>query len=198
MNRSITARTVLFVSLAVAACGGPQGPTPYPGPMVPGTPNSPTPGDTGASNNAASGLYSLTLTIGAECTAVPESDRTRKYSARLSDDGPGRYIVTLGDAAFLNTNACIPLGCNQFRAAEDGDTIRFSLENNENWGGYITEITEGSKWLSIYGEAEGSRRGAVIEASGTGHGWYCPTPGGPPCPASRTCESRMSYVFERK
>ena len=174
MNRTPAVRAVLFVALAAAACGGPPGPT-YPGPAVPGPPNAPTPADTGANTNAASGLYSLTLTIGAECTAVPESDRTRKYSARLSDDGPGRYIVTLGDAAFTQFNACIPLGCNQFRASEDGNTMRFSLENQEWWGGYITEITSDRAWMSIHGEAAGARRATAIEASGPGH-VRCPSP----------------------
>ena len=147
-------RAVLFVSLVAAACSSPQGTTPTsnPVPNVPATPSTPTPPDKGANNNAASGLYALTLTIGPECTGVPESERTRKYSARLSDDGPERYMVTLGDAIFFPS--CFPLKCNQFRAVEEADTIRFSL--SDEWlGGHITEQATSGPWLEISGEAVG-------------------------------------------
>jgi hypothetical protein len=82
MVRHTALRAVLLGTLTFTACGdSPQAPDPIPQPTAAPSP----PPDTGRNNNAASGLYGLTLTIGSECTALPEAERTRKYSARLSE-----------------------------------------------------------------------------------------------------------------
>jgi len=175
--------SILFGTLAAASCGG--------APTLTAPPSN---------VNAASGLYGLTLTVGSECASLPEAERTRRYSARLSDDGPGRYVVTLIDGTFRQDNGCIPLGCNQFRAVEDGPTMRFSLENNAEWsGGYITEKTTAGTWLEIYGMAAGAFHPTVIEASGPGKVLYCSFPGEYSCSArSVSCQSDVKYVFTRK
>jgi hypothetical protein len=125
---------------------------------------------------------------------------SNQYSARLADDGPGRYVVTLSNATFLQDNNCIPRGCNQFRAVEDGATLRFSLENNDEWsGGYITEKTTAGTWLEIYGIAAGVFHPTVIEASGPGKVLYCSFPGAWSCSARNvSCQSNLKYVFTRK
>lgn len=182
---------------------------PGPANALPNVPAQPTPPGPPSNINPASGLYDLTLTIGSECTGLPETERVRKYSARLDDDGPERYVVTLGGATFMQNSACIPLGCNQFRGLESAGTMRFSLDNSDEWhGGYITEQTASGGWIVIYGEASGSRTSASIEAIGAANMWHCPLASGFPFPSlcggpaspvpSITCTADMRLAFTKK
>jgi hypothetical protein len=184
MTRSLALGAVLLLTQAVASCGGSH-------PTSPGRPPD---------VNAASGLYGLTLTVGSDCASLPEEERTRQYTARLSDDGPAKYIVTLTDATFRQDSVCIPLGCNQFRATEDGETLRFSLASADDWsGGYITEKTAAGTWLEILGLAAGPLHPTVIEASGPGKVFYCSFPGAYSCGGrTESCQSTLKYVFTRK
>lgn len=143
MTRRIAIYGILLGSFAITSCGGgPAAPSPVPErpPSASGPPNPVPPANPGGNVNPASGVYGLTLTIGSECAAVPDAEKIRKYTARLDDDGSGRYVVTLGEASFMQAPGCIPLGCNQFRAVEEADTIRFILDPENEWhGGYITD-----------------------------------------------------------
>lgn len=206
MSRRIALFGILLSTLAVASCAdSPQAPSPPPQSQASASPSPPNPGappDTGKNSNPASGLYGLTLTIGPSCTILPEAKRTRQYSARLADDGPGRYVVTLGDASFLTGPVCTieGLDCNQFRAVEEADTMRFVMESGEWHGGTIVERTTAGTWLEIYGEAVGARHPSSIEASGSGGVWYCPTSSGYPFPCfgSVACKSDLRLVFAKK
>jgi hypothetical protein len=207
ISRRMTLRGILLGTLAVASCGeGLPAPSPVPErpPSVsPGPPSPVPPPNSGGNVNAASGLYGLTLTIGSQCTAVPEAEKIRRYTARLDDDGPGRYVVTLSDATFLTGLVCTlsGLGCHQFRVVEEAETIRFSLGNNDDWhGGYITEQTKSGTWLAITGDAIGARHASSIQASGRTDSWYCATPSGYPYPCSAIafCTSDLRRVFTKK
>jgi hypothetical protein len=206
--------SLVFGALVLAACDRPpQAPSPVTPPQasIPPTVPPPTPAPTPPpTGSAIIGLYTLTLTIGSSCTAVPDNERTRKYTASIDDSGSGRYVVTLGDAAFLNGPICTfgsgrfsGIGCHQFFAGEDIDTANFFLENNndEAHGGHIVEQTSSGTWMEIIGNATGRLNSSSMEASGTGIVWYCPVPMGYPYPCiSHTgCQSAdIRLTFARK
>ena len=64
------------------------------------TPTAPTPPE------ALIGRFTLTLTASAECTAIPDAARPRRYLASIDATGDGRYVVTLSDATFLTGPIC--------------------------------------------------------------------------------------------
>jgi hypothetical protein len=67
----------------------------------------------------------------------------------------------------MQAPGCILLGCNQFRAVEEADTMRFILENDDEWhGGYRTERMTSGTWLTIRGQLRAARHPSLIEASG--------------------------------
>lgn len=195
MVRHTALRAILLGTLAFASCSdGPPAPSP-----VPANPGPP-PG-TGGNSNPASGLYGLTLTIGPSCTILPEAERTRQYSARLADDGPGRYVVTLGDASFMEAPGCIPLRCNQFRAVDEGDAMRLILDPDNEWhGGYMTEKMTSGTWLILQGLLSAVRHPSLIEASGAANVGYCRTAGSQysfPCSDYVSCDADLKLVFAK-
>ena len=172
--------TLLAVAALSAACETPSYPTPSwalgvvptPAPAVPGPP-IPDP-----VSGAYVGAYALTVTLGATCEAVPETERTRAYAAAVTLGPRGLYIVTLSEARFLSGAACTAnvrgLGCHQFTASESGDVVRFHLEDLAGArGSHIVEQAASGAWIEIIGEAAGTANRAVIEASGTGRVTYC-------------------------
>ena len=115
-------------------------------------------------------MYTLTLHIGSGCAVVPEAERTRKYTATIDYAGGGRYVVTLSDGTFLTGPICTAgsrhfsgIGCGQFFASEDIDTVQFFLENNndEAHGGHIVEQLASGTWLEIIGYAGGKLESIV-------------------------------------
>lgn len=208
MTRLVCAAAV-FCTIVLAACRTSQTPT-SPGPQQsvpsPGTPGAPAP-----DNGSAGIAYDMTLDIGSECAAVPEAERTRPYTAVFNRATPNN-VVTLSGATFLGGPICTAgsgrysgIGCHQFFASEDIDTVLFWLENNndEAHGGHIVEQTASGTWLEIIGAASG--RGPIgastIEATGTSTIWYCRTPLAYPfpCPAVAACNSNdMRLTFTRK
>jgi hypothetical protein len=181
--------------LAVPACSGsPQAPAPVPQTGGPNPVPTPSPSPV---NHPFDGTYALTIEIGSSCTAVPESERTRAYTARFDRVGDGSYVVTLSDANFLTGPICdfgsgrfAGIGCHQFFAHEDGPQMQFVLANNndEAHGGHIVEQTASGTWLEIIGEAVGARNPLSMDAAGRGSVWRCPESRGYPFPCS-------SFVF---
>jgi hypothetical protein len=199
MTRQIASYGVVFGMVALVACGGdPQAPTPLgPPPATPSTtqatPPQPTPPPTSPSSSSLAGLYTLTLNIGSGCDVVPEADRTRRYTASIEYTAEGRYVVTLSDATFLTGSICTAgsghlsgIGCQQFFAAADNDTVQLFLENNNDdaHGGHIVEQSPSGAWLEIIGQFGGRLDRSSIEASGTGSVWYCRTSSSYPFPCS--------------
>ena len=188
--------------MAFAACDGhPQAPTTLSPPPATTAPN---PG-----SNSIVGSYTLTLNIGSGCAVVPETERSRKYTATIEVALGGRYVVTLSNATFLTGPICTAgsryfsgIGCQQFFASEDIDTLQFFLENNndEAHGGHIVEQLSSGAWLEIIGGAAGKLDLSSIEASGTSTVWYCRTPSSYPFPCSSfvSCGSTdMRLTFKR-
>ena len=154
MIRKIAVNGIVFGTLVLAACDGRSMPAPTPvGPPTPGPPG------TNQNSDSITGLYTLTISIGSECAVVPEAARTRRYTAAIDQAGGGRYVVTLSDATFLTGPICTSgsrhfsgIGCHQFFASEDIDTVSFFLENNndEAHGGHIVErLSFGNGWKSL-------------------------------------------------
>jgi len=193
MIRLIAFYGIALGAVVFAACDShPAAPTPLPPQAIPPPSAPPNPAPPGPSNSIA-GVYTLTLNIGSGCAVVPEAERTRKYTATIDYTRGGRYVVTLSDATFLTGPICTAgsrhlsgIGCHQFFAYEDIDTVRFSLENNndEAHGGHIVEQLSSGTWLEIMGESAGKLDLSSIDASGTGSAWYCRTPSSYPFPCS--------------
>jgi hypothetical protein len=189
---------IVLGTVAFAACHShPQAPTPLgPSRATPSPSAQPAPGlpGTNPGNLPLVGLYTLTLHIGSGCALVPEAERTRKYTATIDYAGRGRYVVTLSDGTFLTGPICTAgsrhfsgIGCGQFFASEDIDTVQFFLENNndEAHGGHIVEQLASGTWLEIIGYAGGKLDDpSSMEASGTSSVSYCRTPSSYPFPCS--------------
>ena len=196
MTLHIVRRGVLASVLALSACGGvppAPGPLPQAGPAAPPAPAPPPPPVT----HPYAGTYTLTIAIGSTCTTVPESERTRIYSARFDPVSEGSYVITLSDASFLTGRICdggsgrfAGVGCHQFFGYDDGVRMQFVLANNNDdaHGGHIVEQTASGSWLEIIGEAVGTRDPASMEAAGHGNVWRCPDARGYPFPCT-------SFVF---
>ena len=139
------------------------------------------------------GTYTLTLSAG-ECTAIPESARSRTYTAAITGTAQG-YIVTLSGATFardiqlgerawnLYCNQASGLGCHQFTAvgSPDGSELDFQLVHNSErldnefggHGGTIVELITPDTRLEVYGRGRGRFDGNSIEAMLEGFMWYC-------------------------
>jgi hypothetical protein len=175
----------------------------------PAAPPAPAPIPAPASHPFA-GTYAATLTIGSSCTAVPEAERTRAYTARFDRASEGSYVVSLTDATFLTGSICdagsgrfAGIGCHQFFAHEDAGQMQFVLANNndEAHGGHIVEQTQAGTWLEIIGEAVGARDPASMEAAGSGLVWRCGESRGYPFPCSSydSCNStELRLTLTRK
>lgn len=188
-----------------AVAGEVGGPTPVVGPTAP--PPTPAPPPPQAEDDALVGLYAMTLEISPECAAVPEAERTRRYAASIDRRTDGEHVVSLDDASFLQGRVCTigpgryaGMGCNQFFVSRDGETVRFSLTQYDDWhGGQIVEHLPSGGWLEITGSAEGAINGASIEARGPGNAWYCPIPDYPfPCSQATGCESQLRLTLTRQ
>jgi hypothetical protein len=197
MTRQIAFYGIVLGAIAVASCGSnPQAPSPLPSQAAPNPlPPGPNPG-----NNSAGPSYTLTLTIGAECAAVPDAHRVRTYTAKIDEATGGRKLVTLSGSTFLTGLICTGgstrfagVGCEQFFASEDIDTMQFFLENNndEAHGGHIVERLSSGGWVEIIGTAVGKLDPSSIEAAGSGSVWYCPMslPYPFPCTSFLSCSS---------
>jgi hypothetical protein len=219
MTRPIARYGVVLGIVALGACAGdPQAPTPIaPPPTTPVAPPTtgvspvtppPTPPPTSPSGNALGGSYALTLDLGAGCDVLPEGERIRRYSATIDQDGNGRYLVTLGDASFLTGAVCTAgeghfrgIGCHQFFAATDLQSVQFFLADNNEWhGAQIVEQLSSGAWIEITGTMSGRSHPRSIEASGPGHVWYCPTSSGYPFPCSRYtfCDTSLRLTLTRR
>ena len=204
MTRQTAFYGIVLGMVALVACGGqPQAPTPLGPPPA-------TPPPANPSTHPLVGSYSLTLNIGSGCAVIPEAERTRQYTAAIDYSGGGRYVVTLSDATFLTGPICTAgsrhfsgIGCHQFFASEDIDTVSFFLENNndEAHGGHVVEQLSSGTWLEIIGGASGKLDRSPIEASGTGNVWSCRSPSSYPfpCPSVVSCNSTdMRLTLTRK
>ena len=155
------------------------------------------------------GRFTLTLTAGAECSAIPEAAKTRRYLASLDATGDGRYVVTLSDATFLTGPICTAgsarfagVGCHQFFASRQGEVVQFDLANNndEAHGGHIVEQLSSGTWLEIIGNGTGRLQGSTIAATGMASLWYCPSARSYPFPCFDFvgCSSDLQLTFTRR
>jgi hypothetical protein len=213
MKRRIFYGSVFGLAAMVACDESPQAPTTVQPPASSPAAAAPGPG-VDPSGSAIVGSYTLTLDVGSGCAVVPQADRTRRYTARI-ESGAGGHVVTLGDATFLWGPICTygsgrfaGIGCHQFFATVDGDSVQFDLANNndEAHGGHIVEQVSpdtwsSAPWLEIIGTAAGRLEGSSIKASGNSKVWYCQTPLSYPfpCPGYVACDSTdMKLTFTRR
>jgi hypothetical protein len=204
---------LLMGTLTFAACdSAPSGPTPAGSPTAnqpTAPPRNPAPSPVPGGSRLV-GSYLLTLDMGSGCSVVPASERIRRYTADITYVGAGRYVATLNDATFLTGLICTAasshfagIGCHQFFASEETDTVNFSLANNndEAHGGHIVERLSSGGWVEIIGDARAEFDPTLIEASGAGSVWYCPTPSDYPFPCANftSCRSNdMRLTFTRQ
>jgi len=213
MTRQAALIGIVLGIMALLACDRhPQVPTRVVPPQAtpPGASANPGALGTDPSGRSIVGSYTLTLDLGSGCAALPEAERTRRYTAAIDDSGGGRYVVTLSDATFLTGPICTAgsghlsgFGCHQFLASRDGDTVQFFLENDnaDAHGGHIVEQSPSGTWVEIVGRAVGRLDRSSIEASGTSTVWYCGTPSSYPFPCSSfvSCDSTdMRMTLARK
>jgi hypothetical protein len=161
----------------------------------------------------------LNLEVGPGCESVPAAAKTRTYEATIEKRTSGtgvnppvgpNYVVTLGEATFLNGAICTfapsRLGCNQFLATrEAGDILRFDLinENDDGHGGHVVEQLPSGTWIELIGSATGrmQEQDGMITATGDAIVWYCSAASGYPfpCASSVGCRSDdLRMVFTRR
>lgn len=202
MTPPIVWRGVLIGVLTLPACGASL---PAPGPLPQGAPTAPpAPAPTPPpADHRFAGTYTLTITIGPGCSAVPEPERLRTYTARFDPVADGSYVISLSDSAFLTGPICdlgsgrfAGIGCHQFFAYDDADRMQFVLANNndEAHGGHIVEQTAFGTWLEIIGEAVGSRDPVSMEAAGQGSVWRCPESRSYPFPCASFVSCRPAEL----
>jgi hypothetical protein len=129
------------------------------------------------------GLYTLTLDVVGECSAIPEAAKRRTFTASIESFEDPRltadYVVTLSDATFASscgTNALAPgLLCNQFFAQNDGGAFSVNMSDYE-WGegGQITERLADGTWLYVTAFVSGRFEGSTLDTSGSGDVTHCP------------------------
>jgi hypothetical protein len=213
MKRS-TAFIWAFLSVcAIAAC---ENSTPPPtAPSVPQTtpspaPPPPPPPPSPPADDRLVGSYNLAIDARSNCTNLPAAAVSRRYAATITSRGGSNYLVTLDTGTFLNGLICTMgggdmdgIGCHQFLASRNGDTVQFDLVNNNDnaHGGHIDERLEDSTWIELIGTSTGQLRETTIEARGQGNVWYCPTPMGYPFPcwAFTSCKpDDLKLTFTRR
>lgn len=214
MTRRTAGHGIVLGLVLVGCARDPQAPTPIAPIAAPPTtlaaPDAPppTPPPTSPSGNALGGTYAMTLDLGSGCDVIPEAERIRKYTATINQDADGRYLVTLSDAIFLTGAVCTSgeghfrgVGCHQFFAATDGQSVHFFIADNNEWhGAQIVEQLSAGTWIELSGTMSGRFHRRSIEASGPGRIWYCQTSSSYPFPCStvRGCDSPMRMNLERR
>lgn len=209
-RRTALSAAAMTLLLAVSGCG-PDAVTPTMAtPPVVTAVATPTPPATVDPRYPLSGEYSLTLELGSSCTALPEAERRRQYSALIGYVADGRYQVLLSGGTFLGGAICTEgggrftgVGCDEFTAAENVGIATFDLENNNDnaHGGHIVERLAGGGWIEVIGSAAGPLRSAGdVTATGTAHVWYCATPSSYPfpCQAFAGCDTSLRLAFTRR
>jgi hypothetical protein len=153
------------------------------------------------------GRYRLELAIGPDCGSLPDSARSRTYTADIASSGGTSYVVTLSGSNFLSGPICTlapsRLGCDQFLLSRSEDLLRAELinENDDGHGGHIVEEIPPGSWIEVIGSATGRMQDGTITATGTASVWYCPSnPGYPfPCHSFRGCRSdQLRLTFSRQ
>jgi hypothetical protein len=157
--------------------------------------------------DALTGSYTLRLSAGPECAAIPEIARNRTYSANIAATGTDSYMVTLSDALLLricDSSAVSGLCSNQFHMSRDGDGLRFQLEDegdDSSHGGNIVEQIPPGTWLDVSGSGPGRIDDSGIHATLNGVLWYCPAVMAYPFPCSAYvgCNtSNLQLTFTRR
>lgn len=175
-------RPVISISAAlllgcIAGCS--RSPLSTPSPVQPagsqtGTPPVP-PADPAAQYTLSVDLGSL----GPECARVPDSAKHRTYAAAIASQPDGSEVVSLSAAIFLIGSICTAassgLSCNQFPVASVGDSVRFTLVNDDDagHGGHIVERIPGTGWIELTGDATSPTNADPIAATGQGNLWFC-------------------------
>src|SRR5262245_14406689 len=126
MKSAATLLLMAFV-LGVVGCSD-DSPAPAPAPITPPTvQETPPPAEPNPTADPLVGSYRVTVTIGSNCSVVPEVARRFDYTASIEHRTSADYLVTLGDGRFLDGLICkagsgriAELGCNQFLASRDG------------------------------------------------------------------------------
>ncbi len=195
--------------VVLCACGPGTGGPVTSTPLAPTPPTAaPPPGPPPASiTDEVTGDYTLTLDLGSGCAILPESERTRTYTATITSPREANYVVTLTSGNFLSGVICTAyaagLGCHQFQGSRDGARVRFDLANNNDdaHGGHIVERLPSGTWVEIIGNAAGQVEGSTIDAAGSITVWYCRTSQAYPFPCSdfAGCSSTdMKLRFTRR
>jgi hypothetical protein len=135
------------------------------------TPTAPSPPD------ALIGRFMLTLTVGAECAAIPDAAKTRRYLASIDVIGDGQNVVTLSDATFLTGPICtagstrfISVGCHQFCTSTSRETTSFSSTSPTTTMRRM-EDTSWSSCRSAHGSRSSATPGAATRVNdGNGNG----------------------------
>lgn len=157
--------------------------------------------------DALTGPYTLRLSAGPECAAIPEIARNRTYSANIAATGADSYMVTLSDAVLLricDSSAVSGLCSNEFRMSRDGDGLRFQLldeGDDSSHGGNIVEQIPPGTWLDVDGSGPGRIDDSGIHATLNGGLWYCPVVMAYPFPCSAHvfCNtSNLQLTFTRR
>jgi hypothetical protein len=151
------------------------------------------------------GSYTLQVTVGDECSALPEIARDRTYSAVVTAEDD-HYTVTLSGADFLQDpfycDDTYLGGCDRFRAWLDGDGLRFLLvDGEEDPTGTIIEHIPPGTWLWVAGRGWGPVTDSGIQATLDGGLWYCPTVSDylRSCPEYIYCRSsNVQFTFTRQ
>jgi hypothetical protein len=149
------------------------------------------------------GRYTLRLSVGPECAAIPEIAWNRTYSANIGATGADSYVVTLSDAVLITICDSFPvpdptrpgLCSNQFRMSRDGDGLRFQLdEGDDSHGGNIIEQIPPGTWLEVFGSGPGRIDDSGIHATLNGGLWYCPAVMAYPFPCSAPVSCHTSTL----
>ena len=109
-----------------------------------------------------SGLYTATFAADAACKALPDTARSRTYTATV-----GASLAVLSGAAFGP-----PLGGYSWDVlylAQFGNTVKVFFSDPEVW-----ELLEGDAYVTVSGEATGLASGPTFELPVTGRFTFCP------------------------
>jgi hypothetical protein len=199
----------LVLAPFLACAGHPEAPTAVDPPAL----IEPRPtGRTMAESSVLAGDYTLTLSLGTGCAAIPAAERTRTYSAHIAPPAAtgdrGSSLVTLGGATFLAGPVCTAgsgryagIGCHQFFEAESAERAKFSVnDDGEAHGGHIVEHLPSGSWIEIAGEASGVRNASGMQATGTSQVSYCAaaSPNPFPCAQLVGCNADLTLTLVQR